>query len=210
MAELPKERLQESPPFTYVGLDLFGPFIVKRGWAEVKRYGKSPWRHLGETNKISTCYSYLSAKVSPSCADRWISTNVNDKSRRHPQLQTTYCRSHQWCQQSSTFDVKYAAYSNEGHHASSRIIQFHRHVQSQTMEENTTSSTGVLVMVAKRIFGNTSGAREMEKAQKKPSNRWHDLTERRNWTSELANGTCYWSISRQPRSCTFGEDQDGK
>lgn len=75
MAELPKERLQESPPFTYVGLDMFGPFIVKRGWAEVKRYGKSPWRHLGETNKISTCYSYLSAKVSPSCADRWISTN---------------------------------------------------------------------------------------------------------------------------------------
>jgi len=133
------------------------------------------------------------------------------QNRRHPQLQTTYCRSHQWCQQSSTFDAKYAAYSkDEGHHASSRIIQFHRHVQSQTMEENTTSGTGVLVMVAKIIFGNTSGAREMEKAQKKPSNRWHDLTERRNWTSESANGTCYWSISRQLRSCTFGEDQDGK
>ena len=39
MAELPKERVQEAPPFTYVGLDMFGPFIVKRGRAEAKRYG---------------------------------------------------------------------------------------------------------------------------------------------------------------------------
>ena len=28
MADLPKERIEESPPFTYVGLDCFGPFII--------------------------------------------------------------------------------------------------------------------------------------------------------------------------------------
>ena len=31
MADLPKERIEESHPFTYVGLDCFGPFITKYG-----------------------------------------------------------------------------------------------------------------------------------------------------------------------------------
>ena len=39
MSDLPLERLTETPPFTYVGLDLFGPFIVKEGRKELKRYG---------------------------------------------------------------------------------------------------------------------------------------------------------------------------
>ena len=39
MADLPKERLQDSPPFTYCGIDLFGPFIVREGRKELKRYG---------------------------------------------------------------------------------------------------------------------------------------------------------------------------
>ncbi|TKS65758.1 hypothetical protein D9C73_028515 [Collichthys lucidus] len=40
MADLPKERVTpNSPPFTYVGADYFGPIIVKRGRSEVKRYG---------------------------------------------------------------------------------------------------------------------------------------------------------------------------
>ncbi|XP_070180319.1 uncharacterized protein [Littorina saxatilis] len=39
MADLPKERVEPSPPFTYCGLDCFGPFIVKEGRKEVKRYG---------------------------------------------------------------------------------------------------------------------------------------------------------------------------
>ena len=29
MSELPSDRLQESPPFTYCGVDLFGPFTIK-------------------------------------------------------------------------------------------------------------------------------------------------------------------------------------
>lgn len=39
MADLPGERTETSPPFTYCGLDCFGPFIVKEGRKELKRYG---------------------------------------------------------------------------------------------------------------------------------------------------------------------------
>lgn len=39
MADLPKERVEPSPPFTYCGIDCFGPFTVKEGRKEVKRYG---------------------------------------------------------------------------------------------------------------------------------------------------------------------------
>ncbi|XP_038549580.1 uncharacterized protein LOC119883123 [Micropterus salmoides] len=39
MADLPEERTEMSPPFTYCGLDCFGPFIVKEGRKELKRYG---------------------------------------------------------------------------------------------------------------------------------------------------------------------------
>ena len=39
MADLPKERMSEEPPFTYCGVDLFGSFLVKDGRKEVKRYG---------------------------------------------------------------------------------------------------------------------------------------------------------------------------
>ena len=40
MADLPPERLEPNkPPFSYIGLDCFGPIYVKLGRAEVKRYG---------------------------------------------------------------------------------------------------------------------------------------------------------------------------
>lgn len=40
MASLPRDRVTPSkPPFTYVGVDLFGPFTVHRGRTTVKRYG---------------------------------------------------------------------------------------------------------------------------------------------------------------------------
>ncbi|XP_022801248.1 uncharacterized protein LOC111338948 [Stylophora pistillata] len=40
MASLPRDRVTPSkPPFTYVGVDLFGPFTVRRGRTTVKRYG---------------------------------------------------------------------------------------------------------------------------------------------------------------------------
>ena len=40
MADLPKERLMSGdPPFTNVGVDYFGPFYVRQGRSNVKRYG---------------------------------------------------------------------------------------------------------------------------------------------------------------------------
>ena len=39
MADLPSERVDPSPPFTFTGIDCFGPFLVKNGRRECKRYG---------------------------------------------------------------------------------------------------------------------------------------------------------------------------
>ena len=40
MAELPAERVMpDNPPFSYVGVDCFGPFVVKRGRSQLKCYG---------------------------------------------------------------------------------------------------------------------------------------------------------------------------
>ncbi|KAK3745254.1 hypothetical protein QZH41_010888, partial [Actinostola sp. cb2023] len=39
MADLPKDRLESALPFTSCGVDYFGPFLVKVGRKEVKRYG---------------------------------------------------------------------------------------------------------------------------------------------------------------------------
>ncbi|XP_014673996.1 PREDICTED: uncharacterized protein LOC106814211 [Priapulus caudatus] len=39
MAQLPEDRIEPAPPFTYCGIDCFGPFVVKDGRRELKRYG---------------------------------------------------------------------------------------------------------------------------------------------------------------------------
>ena len=40
MANLPQDRITpDKPPFTYVGVDCFGPFLVRRGRSQAKRYG---------------------------------------------------------------------------------------------------------------------------------------------------------------------------
>jgi len=39
MSDLPEDRLESAPPFTYCAVDYFGPFIVKDGRKELKRYG---------------------------------------------------------------------------------------------------------------------------------------------------------------------------
>ncbi|XP_068704813.1 uncharacterized protein [Montipora foliosa] len=39
MADLPKERIAPAPPFTYCGVDYFGPFYIKGGRKELKCYG---------------------------------------------------------------------------------------------------------------------------------------------------------------------------
>lgn len=39
MADLPEERMAITPPFTYCGIDCFGPFYVKEARKELKKYG---------------------------------------------------------------------------------------------------------------------------------------------------------------------------
>ena len=39
MVDLQKDRMCIEPPFTYCGVDIFGPFVVKDGRKEVKKYG---------------------------------------------------------------------------------------------------------------------------------------------------------------------------
>ena len=39
MADLPFDRVHPAPPFTYCGVDYFGPFIDKERRKELKRYG---------------------------------------------------------------------------------------------------------------------------------------------------------------------------
>ena len=40
MADLPFHRvIPDKPSFSYVSVDCFGPFVVKRGRSQVKRYG---------------------------------------------------------------------------------------------------------------------------------------------------------------------------
>ena len=39
MANLPEDRLEPAPPFTHCGVDYFGPWLIKEGLKELKRYG---------------------------------------------------------------------------------------------------------------------------------------------------------------------------
>lgn len=39
MADWPEERTEMTPPFTYCGIDCFGPFYVKETRNELKKYG---------------------------------------------------------------------------------------------------------------------------------------------------------------------------
>ena len=60
MTDLPRERLSQEPPFTYCGIDMFGPILVKEGRKEMKRYGclftclSSRAVHTESTNSLST------------------------------------------------------------------------------------------------------------------------------------------------------------
>ena len=60
MADLPLERPGPSPPFTYCAVDYFGPFTIKEGRRELKRYGvlftcmSSRAAHIETANSLQT------------------------------------------------------------------------------------------------------------------------------------------------------------
>ena len=68
MANLPKERVEDCPPFTVCGVDYFGPFIIKEGRKELKRYGtiftcfNSRAIHIEISNSLETDSFILSLR----------------------------------------------------------------------------------------------------------------------------------------------------
>ena len=50
MADLPQERCTEADPFTYFGVDMFGPLIIKERQSELKHY-----------SVLYTCFSSCAA-----------------------------------------------------------------------------------------------------------------------------------------------------
>ena len=38
MSNLPSDRVNEAPPFSYSAVDIFGPYLVKLGRKTLKRY----------------------------------------------------------------------------------------------------------------------------------------------------------------------------
>ena len=67
MSDLPPEHLTPAPPFTYTGMDLFGPFYIKEGRKQLKRWGMlftcltSRAIHLETLNTTMTTDSFLNA-----------------------------------------------------------------------------------------------------------------------------------------------------
>ena len=60
LADLPEDRVEPAPPFTYSAVDYFVPFLIKEGRKEVKRYGvlftcmASRAIHLESVNTLDT------------------------------------------------------------------------------------------------------------------------------------------------------------
>ena len=59
-ADLPEDRVQSAPPFSYCAVDYFGPWYIKEGRRQLKRYGvlftclASRAVHLEVANSLTT------------------------------------------------------------------------------------------------------------------------------------------------------------
>ncbi|KAK3748440.1 hypothetical protein QZH41_017303 [Actinostola sp. cb2023] len=66
MSSLPKDRVEQVPPFSYSAVDYFGPFVIKERRSELKRYGvlftclASRGVHLETANSLDTS-SFINA-----------------------------------------------------------------------------------------------------------------------------------------------------
>ena len=57
MAHLPTDRTTDEPPFTNCGMDMLGPFLIKEGRKELKRY-----------EALFTCLSSRAVHIECTCS----------------------------------------------------------------------------------------------------------------------------------------------
>ena len=85
MSDLPIDRVEPSPPFSYCAVDFFGPFLIKERRSEVKRYGviftcmASRSVHLETANSLSTSFFFECPKPFPQST--WPSETITVRSR---------------------------------------------------------------------------------------------------------------------------------
>lgn len=76
MADLPEERvIPGQPPFSHVGIDFFGPFPVKQGRSQVKRYEKlrnTLYPYFGDGGLVSTSLCYSNDRNGIILAEMWL------------------------------------------------------------------------------------------------------------------------------------------
>ncbi len=123
MADLPSERLKVCPPFTYVGLDVFGPWSVtsrrtRGGQAESKRWAimfccmssRAVHTEIIESMDTSSCINALQALLCTQrpCGNSSVPIAVPISSER--------ARSLEWTKQCKGTSVSKDAAGNSTHH----------------------------------------------------------------------------------------------
>ncbi|KAJ8041407.1 hypothetical protein HOLleu_12215 [Holothuria leucospilota] len=114
MADLPEDRVEPSPPFTFCGMDCFGPFTAEQGSKEYKRYGLLFTCLCSRAVHIETCWRYFGA----------IKHICEELSRSHDGLMSCmfgrpipkmfHVRSYANCQQSSSVTCEYVRSTCQG------------------------------------------------------------------------------------------------
>lgn len=89
MADLPLDRVSpDEPPFTYAGVDYFGPFGVKCGKSVVKQYGVIyKWQHL-----LTQTLSLMKDERLIRCVRKVLNSTLNVQNVDEEGLHTVLCK----------------------------------------------------------------------------------------------------------------------